>query len=372
VVTFFALFFHKSCTKLTFLLALLSYIETKQVLTAFEDLVRANDLQGVAALRRIIQQRIEDLEAFYLSNVEKEESVLFEKQRLKLRRLLQEHDNLMNQINGEATVSTRMNDPSSNVNQSNINGNNINSNAAQNVVMTTKVIREDTRLTLIELSAWFVQAGNQEMPEVTSEIVERIFNTVTRTNLDGKMSIRDLRQWYITFGRRAIASGIDLLEKETILAPQIVSKLTKTAAGGHFVTPASARRPTKPAVDHSATTSSLSATQGASKATQPAHPAAATPQHHHEPAYVAPATLPNGMIELQVRLTAEEYAQVTLKKRQLAAEERYRARISAAAKKGTSRVAAGVPETFEVVERDPYEEVEKQKHNLFLAGLRQD
>jgi hypothetical protein len=237
--------------------------------------------------------------------------------------------------------------------------------------MTTRVIREDTRLTLIELSAWFVQAGNQEMPEVTSEIVERIFNTVTRTNLDGKMSIRDLRQWYITFGRRAIASGIDLSEKETILAPQFLSKLTKTAAGGHFVTPASARRPAKPAVDHSATTSSLAATNGGSKSSQQSQPAA-TPQHHLEPAYVAPATLPNGMIELQVRLTAEEYAQVTLRKRQLAAEERYRARLSAAAKKGTSRVAAGVPETFEVVERDPYEEVEKQKHTLFLAGLRQD
>ena len=33
-----------------------------------------------------------------------------------------------------------------------------------------------------------------EMPEMTVEVVENVFAAVTRTNMDGKLSVRDLRQ----------------------------------------------------------------------------------------------------------------------------------------------------------------------------------
>ena len=32
------------------------------------------------------------------------------------------------------------------------------------------------------------------MPEMTVEVVENVFAAVTRTNMDGKLSVRDLRQ----------------------------------------------------------------------------------------------------------------------------------------------------------------------------------
>lgn len=43
----------------------------------------------------VLQRRIDDLESFYLSHVDDEKSVLFEKQRLKLRKLLHEYDSVM-------------------------------------------------------------------------------------------------------------------------------------------------------------------------------------------------------------------------------------------------------------------------------------
>ena len=39
-----------------------------------------------------VQKRIDDLESFYIAHVEDERSVLFEKQRLRLRKLLAEYD----------------------------------------------------------------------------------------------------------------------------------------------------------------------------------------------------------------------------------------------------------------------------------------
>ena len=90
--------------------------ETKAVVTAYERCIAAGDARGVAALRALIevggvvvegrdlhaygcpllpphssaQRRIDDLENFYVAHVDDERSVLFEKQRLKLRKLLHE------------------------------------------------------------------------------------------------------------------------------------------------------------------------------------------------------------------------------------------------------------------------------------------
>ena len=86
--------------------------ETKAVVTAYERCVSSGDARGIAALRALIevrtaaplcgvfvkisfiqsllQRRIDSLENFYVAHVDDERSVLFEKQRLKLRKLLHE------------------------------------------------------------------------------------------------------------------------------------------------------------------------------------------------------------------------------------------------------------------------------------------
>ena len=87
----------------------------------------------------------------------------------------------------------------------------------------TRVIREESRLSLNELSAWFAQAGAEEMPGMTIAIVERVYSHLTRTNGDGRASIRDLRRWYISFGKRALADGLTAADLERELVPSKVS-----------------------------------------------------------------------------------------------------------------------------------------------------
>ena len=119
--------------------------ETKAAIGAYEDCLNAGDHRGLSSLRTAIENRIDDLESFYVAHVDDERSVLFEKQRLKLRKLLHEYDSTQAAVaaTGAAGGSSGGYD-------------------AGGVV--TKTIHEDSRLTLEELTAWFEQAGIDEMP----------------------------------------------------------------------------------------------------------------------------------------------------------------------------------------------------------------
>lgn len=198
-----------------------------------------------------LQRRIDDLEAFYIANVDDERSVLFEKQRLRLRKLLSEYDGISAGAVGTALHSSAppaamsaappassgpayLTSGSSSAGAaamagfasaggyggygpstgagyslgggpsgagsapgsigpggSSLPGAGAGAAAAAAAAAgtITKEIREDTRLTLSELLAWFTQAGVAEMPEVAPEFVEAVFANVTRTNTDGKMSV---------------------------------------------------------------------------------------------------------------------------------------------------------------------------------------
>lgn len=152
------------------------------------------------ALARV-QRRIDDLENFYVANVDDERSVLFEKQRLKLRKLLHEVRRgraqrcaaTPNAWLTPASPSTQFDTasygptsvtaaaapasggdapagrgvpppPLPPVPASLSAGSAAASAAAPPPATTTRIVREDTRLTSAELCAWFEQAGRSEMP----------------------------------------------------------------------------------------------------------------------------------------------------------------------------------------------------------------
>ncbi len=70
-----------------------------------------------------------------------------------------------------------------------------------------------------------------------------------------------------------------------------------------------------------------------------------------------PLTLPNGMLEFQVRLTADEHAKVALARRRAEAEAKYCARVhAAAAGKRGDRAAAADAEAARAADTGPYED----------------
>lgn len=141
------------------------HAETKAAIALYENVANGGDAHALARLRGSIEGRIDALESFYLAHVDDERSVLFEKQRLKLRKLLHEYDAYAASINaaGAAAAAT----PGGNGGGAASGGaapTSPTSRTTSGGGVTTRVIREDTRLALAELTAWFEQAGADEMP----------------------------------------------------------------------------------------------------------------------------------------------------------------------------------------------------------------
>jgi len=164
------------------------------------------------------------------------------------------------------------------------------------------------------------------------------------------MSIRDVRQWYISYGKRALSANIGNFDGE--LVP--VALLKPFAAGGG---PAAAAR--KVAAPLPALGKGLYAweaeqkeKEAASGAGGPAHAHAGAAPHASSAASFGAAAaavaaaeaadaahrveagaalgLPNHMLEFQVRLTQDEYKAMCLRRRQYESELRFRARIERA------------------------------------------
>ena len=161
------------------------------MITLYENVANSGDNAALTSLRASIEGRIEDLEAFYSRNVDDERCVLFEKQRLKLRKLLHEYDQYLASLAAGATADSSgaaaaAQAPSSPVRAVSSGASSVGGGGQPELAspqrqmgassvsnggsgsggggVTTRVIREDTRLTLAELSAWFEQAGADEMP----------------------------------------------------------------------------------------------------------------------------------------------------------------------------------------------------------------
>lgn len=331
--------------------------ETKAVVAAYERCIAAQDSRAIVALRGAVERRIDDLENFYVAHVDDERSVLFEKQRLKLRKLLHEFESAIAppQVPSQSAGSAAHAGGFEGVSAS---SGDMFPQQPQPTV-TTRVVREDTRLTSVEMSAWFDQAGRAEMPEVSMDVVEGVYANVTRVNTDGRMSIRELRQWYTTFGKKALqaaaaasssgsqrstGTGSHLLSRDHgIVAPALASgaamskqqlKHPRGATAASLAAVAAASSSAAPSTAATAAsrpiyaweTAGSGADQGATTGTgssgglrRGSAPAPEQPEHF--------SALPNGMLEFQVRLTPEEYHALCIKRRNLDAEGRYKARM---------------------------------------------
>ena len=142
--------------------------ETKNAIAVYESTSLSGDAAALSALRATVAARIEALEAFYVANVDDERSVFFEKQRLKLRRLLTEYDSAPPPVHSTTTTtaaSANYEYSGASAGAASTAGTYASPRPASPARGTvTRVIREDTRLTLVELMAWFDQAGKSEMP----------------------------------------------------------------------------------------------------------------------------------------------------------------------------------------------------------------
>jgi hypothetical protein len=181
----------------------------------------------------LAQGRIAELEDFYTAHLDDERALLFDKQRMKLRKLLHEYDSAVASLQaqgggagagygggGSSSASAAPSAASSpsgagalaahlSMGGSGLGGGGGGAHGGGGAPgSVTRDVTENSRLTLVELTAWFTQVGFAELrdrsaggeirAEVTLPVLQQVFRNVTRTNLDGKMSIRDVRQWYIS------------------------------------------------------------------------------------------------------------------------------------------------------------------------------
>ena len=211
-------------------------------------------------------------------------------------------------------------------------------------VGVTRDITEKTRLTLPELSAWFQQAGFNELRdktvsgevrvEMTLQALEQVFRNVTRTNLDGKMSIRDIRQWYVSYGRQALLSGVTDFSGELVPSSILTKGAAATAA-------ASARKAAAAVAAPPPLPKGIYSWEDESNS---AHFSSSSDGHHHHSSSSSSSstadasgggahlTLPNHMLEFQVRMSPDEFKAMSVKRRQYEGELRFKDRIAKAEK----------------------------------------
>lgn len=276
-----------------------------------------------------MQNRISMLDAFYTAHLDDERSLLFDKQRLKLRKLLAEYDAAVASLSGGASL------PPSTAGAGTAEAAAYGGSGGELGLVVSRQINEDSRLSVDDLLAWFTQAGAGSMPEMTAAVVEKVYANITRTNLDGKMSIRDLRQWYISFGKRALREGVGNFDSE--LVPAALVKTTHKATSKAAISLAAAER-TKPMYAWEKTAAEgegASGSPAAASALGGSAALAASGLGRSTAGSVSAGAigLPNHMLEFQIRLTPEEYHAMGMKRRALEAELRYKDRVKKAQEK---------------------------------------
>jgi hypothetical protein len=230
---------------------------------------------------------------------------------------------------------------------------------------TSIIIRPDQRLSYEHLSWWFAQEGAREMPGMDQAIVERVWGHTTRTNLDGRMSVSDLKGWYISFGKRALARTPPLtaadLERE--LVPTAFMYDSRVSVGerveraqaererlealrmeklkeiGRAEVNREAKLGIRPATAGGSSSSSSSSSSSASSS------AASRGASFVDPHGGPPMLLPSDSFDFQLRLSEEEFRAMRLRQRELLATSKFKERLEAAqaAKGGREEGGAEAP-----------------------------
>ena len=206
--------------------------EERKARQRLKDLLSQRDYDTLVRVKKSIEARIDALEDFYLHHVEDDRAVLFEKHRMKLRKLLQDLDSgelerqavgeQQGQIKGTAEgidsyrsfISSSSADKRRSPTPQSQSGTEqqdqrshypadlVSTNTQQQ--LTPDVVRnyrEDSRLTKEQMLAWLEHVGRQVMPTIDDELASAVYDQLTRNSMDDKMTIRELRSWWLSFGR---------------------------------------------------------------------------------------------------------------------------------------------------------------------------
>jgi hypothetical protein len=316
---------------------------------------------------RTHQRRIDELDDFYHENLVDERCVLFNKQCKKLRQLLNEYAAAVAAHSAAAPLgsSAAMGLEESRVSQggggqqafgASAGGGGGGSAAAAAAAAAALgaasiIIRPDQRLSYEHLSWWFAQEGARELPGMDQAIVERVWGHVTRTNLDGRMSVSDLKGWYISFGKRALARHPPLTaaDLEHELVPTAFMYDSR-ASVSERVERAQAERERLEALrleklkeigraeaaragggGGARSSGSGSASGGGGGG------GGAGARFLAAPTGAPSLALPSDAFDFQLRLTEEEYRSMRLRQRELLATAKFRERIEAAHAKAPAR-----------------------------------
>jgi hypothetical protein len=229
-------------------------------------------------------------------------------------------------------------------------GSSASASAAAGAASASILIRPDQRLSYEHLSWWFAQEGSRELPGMDQAIVERVWGHMTRTNVDGRMSVNDLKGWYISFGKRALARSPPLtaadLEKELVPTAfmydnrgSVAEKLERAHAERERlererleklkeIGRAEAAREAKLGGAGRPSTAAAGSTAGSGMTASGRGRALGS--SFLDAASGPPLELPSDSFDFQLRLTEEEYKSMRLRQREIIATRKFQERIESA------------------------------------------
>lgn len=294
--------------------------ETKTVEAMFERFGRAGDESAVDALRRSIEARIDALETFYIDHDDDERAVLFEKQQLKLRKLLHDYDNSVMQQRPPAAASPGSAQPSRSRSQ-------------------PEAGRAEGRLTYSEMLAWFRASGKGVLSLVDEKDLKEIFSGLAAKTDDGLVSTDEIKHWYAAFGQKHLAARQRKSRQSGAMSRQ---------------TPRSKAKGKKPAPLYAWET------QG-SRSQRRNQESADSPKRSGR-------GLRDQLIEFQIRMSDESYQKYVCKLRNLSAEQKHHQRMRTAEKKSTMRRGKSDPSAaHSLIVSGPYVEPTASRSNVFRA-----
>lgn len=307
--------------------------------------LQSGDAVALEQLRASIESRIDELESFYVQHVDDERGVLFEKQRLKLRKLLHSHDAAA--ASGGAGGAT-----------------------------------ETQRMTLTELMAWFLRDGHRELPAMTEDHVAVFFNSLAPRSRDGKVSVAEMRQWYNSStgpggqaelaARDAATSGDAGGDTGDVGSSGSAAGDMMSMSGARKLEQAGTRKKLGLDKDRRNLAARKSAAAGRKKK-KPKKAVygwekakSATGSSADTDADVEPVGL-QGMLEFQVRLTPAEYREYSLRRRNKQAEQKHFARSAQTIALREARAPKHKDATTTLASATPYSDPAASQTNIFRS-----
>jgi len=175
--------------------------ETAEVTRIWEAALASGDEDYVRALKASIEARNDELEHFFVRNATDQRAVLFEKQRLALRALLQRAASAAHRAASPPRGAAASGSPGW---RGSPPGGARAAAAAERSAPAGPAITDDTRLDLPGFLEWFRAEGRRQVPGLPSKHLEEVFDAVVdwSDEDDGCVSARGLRRWFFSVFRK--------------------------------------------------------------------------------------------------------------------------------------------------------------------------